>query len=306
MRLDRYLVGACPDVSRSGLQQLIQTGSILVNQQPIRKSTLLKNGDKIQVNWPDNDTPVTPDPNIKLSVIYEDSDVLVIDKPADLVVHPGAGNATGTLVNGLLHYDYACFSLMLDPDSRPGIVHRLDKNTTGAMVIAKNEDARGYLIEAFKNGRVEKNYLALVDGVPPQERGVIQSRIGRHHANRKKMAVVAAPAGKDALTTYRMVESSGTQSLLQVEIQTGRTHQIRVHLAHIGYPVMGDSKYGRSRRAIEVPKRQMLHAWKLSFPPRSGGVTRTFTAPVPKDFAETAARIGIGLEECLNRPLDSP
>jgi 23S rRNA pseudouridine1911/1915/1917 synthase len=229
--------------------------------------------------------------NIPLNVLFEDADIIVINKPPDLVVHPAAGHATGTLVNALLHH---CGDLAgIGGELRPGIVHRLDKDTSGALVVAKTERALRGLVQQFKEGLVQKEYLALVWGCVEPRTGHIETLIGRSAHNRKKMS--AQPeTGRRALTDYEVLEQFTTAAVLRVRIHTGRTHQIRVHLAHLGHAVIGDVVYGRARRdALPAPApdaasgpalRQMLHAHQLAFAHPRTGLPLAFTAPVPEDF----------------------
>jgi len=242
--------------------------------------------------------------NIPLDVLHEDPDVVVINKPAGLVVHPAAGHASGTLVNALLH---RCPDLEgIGGEKRPGIVHRLDKDTSGVMVVAKTDQAMESLTRQFRRGEVQKEYVALVHGLPDPKVGRIETLIGRSHHDRKKMS--ARPrSGRTAITRYRVKEVFKVAALVQVDIETGRTHQIRVHMAHIGHPVVGDRQYGRppGRRALDVDgaqdpgtasrarsvDRQMLHSARLAFAHPHTGEKAEYRAPVPQDMARLLTRL---------------
>ena len=293
-RLDYYLVKRFPNQSRNHMQCLIAKGLIRLNKKTVRKQKRVTEGDVIDIVWPDETLPLVADNSIELSILYEDDDILVINKQAGLVVHPGAGNHDNTLVNALIAYDYARFSAMMDPQLRPGIVHRLDKGTSGVMVIAKNDSARLRLISSFKTNRVKKTYLSLVYGTPIKPCGRISSLIGRNPWNRKKMAVVSAK-GKAAETRYKVLESQGEYSLLKINIHSGRTHQIRVHLESIGNPVIGDPVYCKKKHKLFTPSRQMLHAWRLGFPHPTTARNFQFIAMPPYDFSSMARRVGINV-----------
>jgi 23S rRNA pseudouridine1911/1915/1917 synthase len=278
-RLDRFVAAQMPELSRSRVQALVKSGDILLNGKAMRSSETLREGDEITVNVPDA-APVTDlqAEEIPLAILYEDPDLLVLDKPAGLVVHPGAGNATGTLVQALLHH---CKDLSgIGGVERPGIVHRLDKETSGCLVIAKNDIAHQSLAAQFADRIVEKTYLAIVEGTLRRGSGVIEEPIGRHRVHRQKMAVVPLEKGREAVTNYRVLAAAEGLSLVECLPKTGRTHQIRVHLKHLGHPLAGDPVYGRRGKF----ERHLLHAWKLSFNHPRSGERLTFTAPVPADF----------------------
>ncbi len=282
-RLDRYLVLQIPDVSRAALQRLIEQGDVLVNGQPARPAYKVRPGDLLTVHLPPPEpTELIPEP-IPLAIVYEDADLLVLNKPAGLVVHPGAGNPRGTLVNALL---YHCPTLNVGGAVRPGIVHRLDKDTSGLLVVAKNDLAHQRLQQQFKRREVHKAYLALVIGALRTESGYIEAPIGRHPVQRVRMAVIEK--GREARTRWtvraRYVDARGQPyTLLDVLLETGRTHQIRVHCAWIGHPLVGDTLYGPQRQPLPAP-RQCLHAAALSFTHPITGAPLSFTAPLPEDF----------------------
>ena len=275
--------------SRSHIQRWIKEGDLLVNNQKIKAKQTLFVDDVISVNF--LETPVLGDEpeEIPLDILHEDSDILVINKPAGLVVHPGSGNPTGTLVNGLLAYDK---SLSFLP--RAGIVHRLDKDTSGIMVVAKTEPAYLDLVDQLKKRTVKRTYLALVVGVPISNK-VIDEPIGRHPKIRTKQAV--SKNGKEAITRISLKESYQLYSMLEVNLETGRTHQIRVHLAHIGFPIIGDPVYGGRKRfaagssekimkIISEFKRQALHAYNLGLIHPKSSCEMSFRAPIPRDFTD--------------------
>lgn len=281
-RLDLFLAKAT-GFSRSRIQRLIEEGFVLVNGRPAKPSHRVLSGELILLTVPPPEpSDLRPEP-IPLSILYEDEDILVLDKPAGLVVHPAAGHERGTLVNALLHHDPAFATL--GNRGRPGIVHRLDKETSGVMVVAKTEAAQFQLQRQFKSRQVKKVYLALVWG-KTKEGGRIEAPIGRHEEDRKRMGV-RTQKGREAVTTYQVIKHFNGFTLLAVHPETGRTHQIRVHLSAIGHPVVGDKVYGgkRERKGVRVKaERQLLHAWKLGFfHPRTGKWVE-FEAPVPDDF----------------------
>jgi 23S rRNA pseudouridine1911/1915/1917 synthase len=290
-RLDRWLAGVMPDLSRARLQAIITAGGVLVDGRVARPSVRLKTGQAISVRLP-APRPAVPLPeDIPLSVIYEDAHLLVVDKPAGLVVHPGAGRATGTLVNALLHRvrDLSGIGGVV----RPGIVHRLDRGTSGLLVVAKDDASHLALSRQFAGRTVEKEYLAVVLGVPRAAAGTIDVPIGRDPVHRKRMSA-RAPRGRAARSTYRVVEALDGAALLRVRIATGRTHQIRVHLAAVGHPVAGDPTYGGQRRpasrrpearaALEALSRPALHAAHLAFSHPASGERVSFSSPLPADL----------------------
>ncbi|MCD6599409.1 MAG: RluA family pseudouridine synthase [Dehalococcoidia bacterium] len=276
-RLDRYVAETVPQFSRSRVQKLIEQSHVLVNGQKVKASQKLDENDEVTIKIIPPAYPVVePD---SLAVIYEDKDVVVVDKPAGLVVHPAPGHPDHTLVNAILAH---CPSLAEGNDLiRPGIVHRLDKDTSGLVVIAKNEHARQCLIEQFKNHTVSKGYLVLVKGRLSPEQGIIEAPIGRDPHNRKRMAIVES--GKEASTQYKVRKYLGDYTFLEVAPRTGRTHQIRVHLSAINYPVLGDLVYGVKSPYV---KRQFIHAYRLGFRLPSSGEYQEFTSPLPPDLEQ--------------------
>ena len=285
VRLDKFVGERCSELSRTHAQQLIADGFITVNGKAVKPSLKLAPGDTVDITIPP-ESPSTLEPeNIPLNIIYEDSDLLVIDKPAGLAVHPAPGTPAHTLVNAVLSY---LPGLAADADSlRPGIVHRLDKDTSGLILVAKNRVAQANLSEQFKSRAVSKSYLVLVKGKLMPEKGIIEADIGRDPRNRQRMAVVAS--GREARTDYRVIKYYGNYSLLEIKPETGRTHQIRVHLAAIGFPVVGDTTYGYKSPHLS---RQFLHASKIGFRLPSTGQYVEFESPLPPDLEKALMEIG--------------
>ncbi len=288
-RLDQYLVSRIPGGSRSQIQNWIRKGYIRINDAEVKTGYLIKPNDLIALNIPEllSDRPFPED--IPLDILYEDSELAVINKPAGLVCHVGAGNRSGTLVNALLH---RMGPLETGNPDRPGIVHRLDKFTSGVMLVAKNTPAHRHLAQQFKNREIKKEYAALVYGVPSPSSGTINLALGRDPQNRKKISTRARHK-RTAVTHYGIQEDFGFVSLLKIRIETGRTHQIRVHLAHKGYPVVGDALYGTDRRrnlperlsqAAKELQRPFLHSRRLEFRHPKSGATLSFEAPLPPEL----------------------
>jgi 23S rRNA pseudouridine1911/1915/1917 synthase len=279
-RLDRFLVRHAPEFSRSRIQNLIHDGFVKLNDTTPRPSDTVRTGDHIVlIEPPIESLDLKPEP-IALSVLFEDSDLIVVDKPAGISVHPGAGRNSGTLVNALLAH---CENLSgIGGKQRPGIVHRLDKGTSGCLVVAKNDAAHLDLSRQFAARTIEKIYLALVAGKLRRNSGTINAAIGRHRVQRKKMAI-AREGGRDARTDFWVVRSGPNATLLKCRLHSGRTHQIRVHLQHLGHPILGDREYGAGR-AGKIP-RPMLHAWKLAFDHPRTKARMHFEAEVPADLA---------------------
>lgn len=296
-RLDQFLARRFPDRSRADFQRLIADRHVRVNGQIPRKRHVLAAGDRVALCRPQPRTPALVAEQVALPILHQDADILVIDKPPGMAVHPGAGITDGTLVNALLGHDYERFAAMLDADLRPGIVHRLDKDTSGAMVVARTDTAKAALGDAFAARCVGKCYLALTAASPDWDRRTVRTRIGRNPNNRLKMAVIAQ-GGREAVTEFLVLARVRQGCLIAARLLTGRTHQIRVHLAHERCPILGDRLYGRTAAATAAP-RQMLHAWQLTLPhPRTGARMR-FVAPPPADFRETATAIAIDLETAI-------
>jgi 23S rRNA pseudouridine1911/1915/1917 synthase len=285
-RLDRVLAEALPAFSRARLQTLIRDGFVSLNGKPPRPRDLVRTGDIVELREPELEKVEAQPEQIKLDVIFEDDDLLVLNKPAGIVMHPGAGHQAHTLVNALLAH---CQNLSgIGGKERPGIVHRLDKETSGALVVAKNDATHRDLSGQFAARTMTKIYLALVAGILRKTSGVIDKAIARHPVHRQRMSI-ARRQGRSAKTEYRVLRSGDEISLVECILHSGRTHQIRVHLHHLGHPVLGDKLYG-GKRAGDYP-RQMLHAWKLAFRHPRSGEELSFEAPVARDFADAMRRI---------------
>ncbi|HIE32469.1 MAG TPA: RluA family pseudouridine synthase [Thermodesulfobacteriaceae bacterium] len=281
-RLDAFLAEKIPELTRSRIKRLVAEGLIEIKGVgELKASRKVRTGEEIMVRVPPPEEVSLEPEEVPFEILYEDGDLAVIVKPPGVVVHPGAGHLKGTLVHGLLKRLSGLSGV--GGELRPGIVHRLDKDTSGLMVVAKNDRAHLRLTAMFKGREVEKWYLALVHGVPEPRAGRINVPIGRHPVHRKKM-MAGAPRGREADTFYRMREAFRRAALLEVRPLTGRTHQIRVHLSYIGHPIVGDSLYGGRRPQGPKAERQMLHAWRLSFEHPIAGEKLSFEAPPPPDF----------------------
>jgi len=286
-RLDLLLVREADGLTRSQIKRLIQGGRVLVNDMPCRPGQQVRAGDRVSLVVPPP-RPVAIEPEeIPLSVVYQDAHLLVVDKPAGLTVHPAPGHPSGTLVNALLAVVPDLKGI--GGELRPGIVHRLDKETSGLMVVAKTHQAHLELSRQIKERQVEKGYLALVSGVVTPSEGVIDAPIGRNPRHRKKMAVVAG--GRAARTRYKVLRSSDRYSLVEVMLETGRTHQIRVHFASLSRPLVGDRVYGNRSPLL---RRQFLHAHLLGFTHPETGEWRQFTSPLPADLRAALDMIELG------------
>jgi 23S rRNA pseudouridine1911/1915/1917 synthase len=292
LRLDQFLAAELPRFSRSRLQTLIRQGCVVLNGKETRPRAILRPGDLIRLVEPPPEKIATEPENIPLDILFEDNDLLVINKSAGMVVHPGAGNAQHTLVNALLAHSSSLSKI--GGKERPGIVHRLDKETSGCLVVAKNDVTHRDLSRQFAERRVQKIYLTLVAGTMRKAQGIIDASIGRHRTQRQRMAVVKE-RGRSARTEYRVLQSAGGISLVECTLHSGRTHQIRVHLHHLGHPVLGDKVYGR--QGAREFSRQMLHSWKLGFQHPRTGAWKTFEAPLPTDFPITMSHQGAAVSK---------
>jgi 23S rRNA pseudouridine1911/1915/1917 synthase len=281
-RLDLFLVEALPDYSRARLQGLIKQGLVSVDGSPAGKAGLkLEPGMSIVVHIPPKAPTGLVAENIPLDIVFENEDVVVINKPAGMVVHPAAGHQSGTLVHAMLGYDPEIEGI--GGEDRPGVVHRLDKDTSGLILLAKNDRAQRWLVDQFRLRKVNKTYLALVDGKPPTPAGRVEAAIGRDASHRKKMAIVSKEKGREAVSEYKTLESFQNHTLLEFHPLTGRTHQIRVHCGFLGCPIVGDRVYGRKQPSLPID-RQFLHAHKLNVLLPGEDVPRTFEAPLPEDL----------------------
>ena len=291
-RLDRALAALFPDYSRSALSRLIEEGHVRLDTNEVAKTSLrVSAGQTIDFDFPPPAPASAAPEDLPLNILYEDADIAVIDKPAGIVVHPAAGHHSGTLVNALLFHVKDLSGI--GGEIRPGVVHRLDKETSGVLVIAKNDHAHRILADQWNTERIRKEYLALVYGTPNPSRGSVNAPIGRDPRERKRMAVVTG--GRHAITDYEVVQPLRHVSLLRCRLRTGRTHQIRVHLKYIGHPIVGDSVYSgpqwrgipdkHVQKAISSMKRQALHAARITFPHPRTGDTMTFESPLPDDIS---------------------
>jgi 23S rRNA pseudouridine1911/1915/1917 synthase len=280
-RLDQYLVKQL-DLTRTRVQNLIKENNIKVNNEKTKVAYKIEPNDSVRVYIPEVVEKDIEAEDIKLDIVYQDGDIAIINKYSGMVVHPAHGHYSGTLVNAILFQIKDLSGI--NGEMRPGIVHRLDKDTSGLIIVAKNDKAHTKLTEMFKNKEIKKTYLAIVKGKVSKETGRIETNIGRDEKDRKKMSVSRdEKKGKLAITTYKVIESNERYSLLDVNIETGRTHQIRVHMKHIGYPILGDIVYGRPDNKI---MRQMLHAYKLEFKHPITSEEMVLEAQLPKDFVE--------------------
>ena len=279
MRLDHLLASRLSTFSRSRLQSMVKSGHVLLNGAKTKSSEPVRAGDSIHWTEPAAVACETAKPeDIPLDILYEDDSVIVLNKATAFVVHPGAGNTEGTLVSALLHH---CGDLStIGGVERPGIVHRLDKETSGCLVVAKNDVAHRSLSSQFANREVKKTYLAVVSGKPRHKYGTINAPIDRHPSHRQKMAIATDGKGREAVTDYRVIASADNRSVVECRPRTGRTHQIRVHLKHLGHPIIGDPLYGRR----DGYARHLLHAWKLEFRHPVSGEMVAFEAPLPPEF----------------------
>jgi 23S rRNA pseudouridine1911/1915/1917 synthase len=287
-RLDTYLRGKFPAASRGAIQRLIEEGHILVNGRKVKPTHTPRAGDQVQVYWPEARPAEAQPEAMPLEILFEDDALLVLNKPAGLVVHPAAGHEEHTLVNALLHHCAGQLS-GIGGVARPGIVHRLDKETSGCMVVAKNDETHLALSAQFAGRQVQKLYQAILCGEIPRDRGEIRAAIARHPSHRKRMAV-SDDTGREARTGYRVLERLRGTTLVEAALHTGRTHQIRVHFQFLGYPLLGDATYGqRQNRRFEelfgfAAPRVMLHACQLAFIHPRTGKRLSFEAPRPSDF----------------------
>ncbi len=288
-RLDHFLVEALPNYSRARLQALIKDGQVRVDGRPASKSgALLEHGASVEVRIPPVAASELIAENIPLDIVFENKDVIVINKPAGMVVHPAAGHQSGTLVHAILGYDPEMEGI--GGEERPGIVHRLDKETSGLIVLAKNDHAHRWLQDQFRLRRVQKTYIALVDGRPPTPTGRVDAAIGRDASHRKKMAIVAKSKGREAISEYKTLESFPKHTLLEFHPLTGRTHQVRIHCAFLGCPIVGDRVYGWKQPSLEI-NRHFLHARKLRITLPGEGESREFVAEMGEDLLRVLAAL---------------
>ena len=289
-RLDSYLAEELEGISRSYLQKLIADGQILVNQKTVKANYKVKTGDTLLVQIPEAaPVDIQPEP-MDLDIVYEDSDLMIVNQPVGLVVHPAHGHYSGTLVNGLLAH---CTDLSgINGKMRPGIVHRIDKDTSGLLMIAKNDLAHQHLAEQLKAHSIKRAYYALVQGVISEPAGLVDAPIGRHEIDRKKMAVTFKNS-KEARTHYYVKERFAKNTFIECRLETGRTHQIRVHMAYLGHPLVGDPLYGTRKNNLDFPG-QALHAYALGFVHPRTGEELYFEAPIPEHFQSVLKTLAQG------------
>lgn len=287
-RIDKYLGAVLSDRSRSFLQKLIREGSVRVNGKPVKASYRMEDEDQIEILLPEPEAPEIPAEDIPLDILYEDEDLLIVNKPKGMVVHPAAGHRTGTLVNAVLYHCRGNLS-GINGVMRPGIVHRIDRDTTGALVVCKNDRAHSHVAEQLKAHTITRRYLAVVSGVLKEEEGTVDAPIGRHPVDRKKMAA-GVKNGKRAVTHYRVLRRFRNHTLIECRLETGRTHQIRVHMAFIHHPLLGDTVYGASRDPYHL-EGQALHARILGLVHPVTGQYIEVEAPVPEYFQKLLDRL---------------
>ena len=289
VRIDKYLAEQLPDITRSYLQKLLKDGSVQMNGKPVKASTKTAVGAVIALTIPEPEEPEILPENIPLDILYEDSDVILINKPKNMVVHPAAGHYTGTLVNALMYHCRGDLS-GINGVLRPGIVHRIDKDTTGVLIVCKNDRAHNALAEQLKEHSITRKYRAIVCGNLKEDEGTVDAPLGRHPQDRKKMAIVRS-GGKRAVTHYRVLERFGNDTYIECQLETGRTHQIRVHMASLGHPLLGDEIYGRAKSPFKL-EGQTLHAMVLGFIHPTTGEYMEFEAPLPEYFEKLLKNCG--------------
>lgn len=291
IRIDRYLSGVFADLSRSYLQKLLDGGLITVNARVVKRNEKVKGGDAIFLTVPDPVEPEIAAEEIPLSILYEDGDIILINKPKGMVVHPAAGHPNGTLVNALLAHCRGGLS-GINGVRRPGIVHRIDRDTTGVLIVCKNDAAHEMIARQLKVHSITRKYLAIVHGNLKEDEGTVNAPIGRHPSDRKRMSI-NQKHGKEAVTHYRVLERFGSFTYLECRLETGRTHQIRVHMASIGHPLLGDTVYGPAKCPYKL-QGQTLHAGVLGFIHPGTGQYMEFQAPLPEYFEELLVKLRKG------------
>jgi len=298
-RLDRALAAAVPTLSRERLKTLIRSGAVQTEGKPVRDPAAKVSGDEsLRVAVPEPAPATNEAQAIPLTIVFEDQHLLVVDKPAGLVVHPAAGNVDGTLVNALLHHCGGSLS-GIGGVARPGIVHRIDKDTSGLLLVAKTDVAHEGLAKQFAAHSIDRHYLAIVNGLPKASEGTVDAPLARSATNRKKMAVVAGSRGKRAVTHWKLLRAFRTAALVECRLETGRTHQVRVHMASLGHPLVGDPVYGRSEKTHgkllkELQfERQALHAAELGFVHPVTKHRMSFSSPMPPDMQELFNALGV-------------
>ena len=287
-RIDRYLTEMLPEQSRSFFQKLIRDGFVIVNHIIVKVNYRLKTGDVIEIDIPDAvPTEIVPE-NIPLDILYEDDDLLIVNKPKGMVVHPAVGHSTGTLVNAIMYHCQGNLS-GINGEIRPGIVHRIDKDTTGSLIICKNNEAHRNIAEQIKEHSVTRRYVGVVAGTFSEESGTVEGAIGRHPNDRKRMTI-NEKNGKPAVTHYRVLQTLKGASFMEFELETGRTHQIRVHMASISHPLLGDTVYGNSKNPYKL-QGQALHARTIGFIHPTTGEYIEVSAPIPEYMTELVRKL---------------
>ena len=281
-RIDRYLSEQVAEMSRAHLQKLLKDGGVTVNDRPVKSSYKVAEGDKIQLDIPEAVEPEIVPEEMDLDILYEDKDIILINKPKGMVVHPAAGHATGTLVNGLMAHCRGDLS-GINGVMRPGIVHRIDMDTTGVLIVCKNDQAHNAIAEQLKVHSITRKYYAIVHGVVKEDEGTVHAPIGRHPTDRKKMSI-NEKNGKDAVTHYRVLRRFRRFTYIECQLETGRTHQIRVHMASIGHPLLGDHVYGPAKCPFSGLQGQTLHAGVLGIIHPTTGEYMECQAPLPEYF----------------------
>ena len=292
-RIDKFLSTQLPEQSRSYLQKIIKEGSVLVNGSPVKASYRMDDQDEVTIDLPELKEPEIEAENIPLDILYEDDDLLMVNKPKGMVVHPSAGHTTGTLVNAVMYHCKEDLS-GINGVMRPGIVHRIDKDTTGVLVICKNDKAHNFVAEQLKEHSITRKYRAIVNGVIKEDEGTVNAPIGRHPTERKKMAI-NEKNGKHAVTHYRVLERFANHTYIECQLETGRTHQIRVHMASLHHPLLGDTVYGSQKNPYHL-EGQTLHAMVLGLIHPSTGSYLEVTAPLPEYFQKLLKRFSAGQE----------
>lgn len=292
-RIDKFLSAQLPEQSRSYLQKIIKEGSVLVNGSPVKASYRMDDQDEVNIDLPELKEPEIEAENIPLDILYEDDDLLMVNKPKGMVVHPSAGHTTGTLVNAVMYHCKEDLS-GINGVMRPGIVHRIDKDTTGVLVICKNDKAHNFVAEQLKEHSITRKYRAIVNGVIKEDEGTVNAPIGRHPTERKKMAI-NEKNGKHAVTHYRVLERFANHTYIECQLETGRTHQIRVHMASLHHPLLGDTVYGSQKNPYHL-EGQTLHAMVLGLIHPSTGSYLEVTAPLPEYFQKLLKRFSAGQE----------
>lgn len=284
LRIDRYLSGCCEDLSRSYLQKILKEGGVKVGGKTVKSNYKVTAGEEILLSLPELAEPEILSEEMSLDILYEDEDILLVNKPKGMVIHPAAGHISGTLVNGLMAHCRGSLS-GINGVLRPGIVHRIDRDTTGVVIVCKNDNAHNCLAKQFKAHSITRKYYAIVSGVVKDEAGTIDAPIGRHPTDRKKMSIHGSN-GKRAVTHYRVLRHFRKYTYLECQLETGRTHQIRVHMASIGHPLLGDTVYGPSLCPIKGLQGQTLHAGILGIIHPKTGEYMEFSAPLPPYFED--------------------